>query len=358
MGPSAGLLPPLLLALAGAARGTFTVRAWPQVAVVPFGGSVAINCSHSGCPDPASTLGLETSLTKNAAEAGGSWQKFVLLNVSEWSPRPAICHATCGEQRATATATVLVYRVPERVVLEPVPAVAVGESLNLTCRVAEAAPLANLTVTLRRGGETLRTQSFGAAAGSTSVDVSHLLTPELKDRGQDVSCCFNLSLAPHRSFSNCSAAPIQLTGSAVPIKVMLELVPQMAPGENYTVTCQVESDGVMHDLRVTLCRGREKLATTTFPQTPSTNVSYIITARKQDHGENLTCQASGPHFNRTSAPVTLEVVEPPSYVLLALLLTLLFAAVLGGAGFIYAAHYHAEKCGIYHLLRWQNKDKS
>ncbi|KAI6059980.1 Intercellular adhesion molecule 1 [Aix galericulata] len=196
-------------ALTGAARGTFTVRAWPQVAVVPFGGSVAINCSHSGCPDPASTLGLETSLTKNAAEAGGSWQKFVLLNVSEWSPRPAICHATCGEQRATATATVLVYRecgrragggggavgsrlhptarrVPERVVLEPVPAVAVGESLNLTCRVAEAAPLANLTVTLRRGGETLRTQSFGAAAGSASVAVSHLLTVGPGDHGQDL----------------------------------------------------------------------------------------------------------------------------------------------------------------------------
>uniref|UniRef100_A0A8C3GLN2 Intercellular adhesion molecule N-terminal domain-containing protein n=1 Tax=Cairina moschata TaxID=8855 RepID=A0A8C3GLN2_CAIMO len=516
-GPRPRWLPPGG-ALTGAARGTFTVRAWPQVAVVPFGGSVAINCSHSACPAPETTLGLETSLTKNAAEAGGSWQKFVLVNVSEWSPRPAICHATCGAQRATVTATILVYRVPERVVLEPVPAVAVGESLNLTCRVAEAAPLANLTVTLRRGGETLRTQSFGAAAaGSASVAVSHLLTVGPGDQGQDVSCCFNLSLAPRHSFSNCSAVPIQLTGNgedrrcsgpppppfghhfpfffssaaplplslspwpllslslslsatpllfhffpfatpfpfslslslqpplfpfspfpflppwpslfpfpfffspwpslfpfpfffspwpslfpfpfffplgrpfspfpfffplavpfplslffpplavpfplslspfppasffshlhpqsissptpsphpapinspghrggsqtspgatpcpffpspAVPKKVMLELVPQMAPGKNYTVTCQVESDGVIHNLTVTLCRGREKLAATTFPQTPSMNVSYIITARKQDHGENLTCQASGPRFNRTSAPVTMEVV--------------------------------------------------
>lgn len=108
-GPRPRWLPPGG-ALTGAARGTFTVRAWPQVAVVPFGGSVAINCSHSACPAPETTLGLETSLTKNAAEAGGSWQKFVLVNVSEWSPRPAICHATCGAQRATVTATILVYR--------------------------------------------------------------------------------------------------------------------------------------------------------------------------------------------------------------------------------------------------------
>uniref|UniRef100_A0A8B9TG80 Intercellular adhesion molecule N-terminal domain-containing protein n=1 Tax=Anas platyrhynchos TaxID=8839 RepID=A0A8B9TG80_ANAPL len=234
MGPTAGLLPPLLLALAGAARGgAFTVRAEPRVAVVPFGDSVAINCSHSGCSDPNTTLGLETSLTKNATEGGSSWQKFVLVNVSEWNPQPALCYATCGE-RCTAPATVLVYRVPERVVLEPVSPAAVGESRNLTCRVAEAAPLANLTVTLRRGGETLCTRNFGAAASSTSVVVRHLLTLEPEDHGQD----------------------------------------------------------------------------------------------------------------------------PPSYVLLALLLTLLFVAVLGGAGFIYAAHYHAEKCGIYHLLRWQNKDKS
>ncbi|KAM9168702.1 intercellular adhesion molecule 4-like [Mergus octosetaceus] len=358
MGPTVGLLPPLLLALAGAARGTFTVRAWPQVAVVPFGGSVAINCSHSACPDHEPSLGLETSLTKNAAAAGSRWQSFLLVNVSEWSPQPALCYATCGEQRATAPAAVLVYRVPERVVLEPVPAAAVGESRNLTCRVAEAAPLANLTVTLRRGGETLRTQSFGAAAGSASVAVSHLLTVGPGDHGQDVTCCFNLSLEPHERFFNCSAVPVQLTVYAVPEKVMLEPVPQMAPGKNYTVTCQVESAAVIYNLTVTLWRGGEKLATATFPNATSMAVAYSVTAREQDHGENLTCQASGPLFTRTSAPVTMEVVEPPSYVLLALLLMLLLIAVLGGAGFIYAAHYHAEKCGIYHLLRWQNKDKS
>lgn len=354
MGPTVGLLPPLLLALAGAARGTFTVRASPEVAVVPFGGSVAINCSHSACPSHEATLGLETSLTK---DAGSRRQSFVLVNVSEWSPRPAICHGTCGEQRATASATILVYRLPESVVLDPVPAAAVGESRNLTCRVAEVAPLANLTVTLRRGGETLRTQSFGAAAGSASVAVSHLLTVGPGDHGQNVTCHTELSLRPHGQLFLNDSVPIELTVYAVPKEVALEPVPPMAPGKNYTVTCRVVSVAVIHNLTVTLWRGGEVLAMATFPQATRVDVPNGITAREQDHGHNLTCQATGPRFTRTSAPVTMEVVEPQSHVLLALLLTLLVVALLGGAGFIYAAHYHAEKCGIYHLLWWQNKDK-
>uniref|UniRef100_A0A8C3CGH1 Ig-like domain-containing protein n=1 Tax=Cairina moschata TaxID=8855 RepID=A0A8C3CGH1_CAIMO len=238
-GPRPRWLPPGG-ALTGAARGTFTVRAWPQVAVVPFGGSVAINCSHSACPAPETTLGLETSLTKNAAEAGGSWQKFVLVNVSEWSPRPAICHATCGAQRATVTATILVYRVPERVVLEPVPAVAVGESLNLTCRVAEAAPLANLTVTLRRGGETLRTQSFGgAAAGSASVAVSHLLTVGPGDHGQDVTCHAELSLRPHGPLFARAAVPVKLAVYALPEPPQLQAPVRLEAGTAANASCRV-----------------------------------------------------------------------------------------------------------------------
>ncbi|XP_032062987.1 intercellular adhesion molecule 5 [Aythya fuligula] len=237
--PAARLLPPLILALAGAARGTFTVRAWPQVAVVPFGGSVAINCSHSGCPDHEPTLGLETSLTKNATEAGSSWQKFLLVNVSEWNPQPALCYATCGEQRATAPAAVLVYRVPERVVLDPVSPVAVGESRNLTCRVAEAAPLANLTVTLRRGGETLRTQNFGAAAGSASVAVSHLLTVGPGDHGQDVTCHAELSLRPHGPLFARAAVPVKLAVYALPEPPQLQAPVRLEAGAAANASCRV-----------------------------------------------------------------------------------------------------------------------
>lgn len=107
---------------------------------------------------------------------------------------------------------------PERVVLEPVPAVAVGESRNLTCRVLEVAPVGNLTVTLRRGAETLRTESFGAAEGSASVAVSHLLTAGPGDHGQDVTCHAELSLRPHGPLFARAAVPAKLSvfGESLP----------------------------------------------------------------------------------------------------------------------------------------------
>ncbi|XP_035169861.1 intercellular adhesion molecule 5-like, partial [Oxyura jamaicensis] len=94
----------------------------------------------------------------------------------------------------------------------------------------------------------------------------------------------------------------------VPEEVVLEPVPPMAPGKNYTVTCRVVSAAVIYNLTVTLWRGGEALATATFPQATSVAVPNGIAARQQDHGHNLTCQATGPRFTLTSAPVTMEVV--------------------------------------------------
>lgn len=100
---------------------------------------------------------------------------------------------------------------PERVVLEPVPALAVGESRNLTCHVLEVAPVRNLTVTLRRGAETLRTASFGAVSGSASVAVTHVLSAGPGDHGQDVTCHAELSLRPHGPLFARAAIPIRLS---------------------------------------------------------------------------------------------------------------------------------------------------
>lgn len=100
---------------------------------------------------------------------------------------------------------------PERVALEPVPAAAVGDSRNLTCHVLEVAPLRNLTVTLRRGAETLRTERFGDTEGSASVAVSHLLTVTRGDHGQDVTCHAELSLRPHGPLFARAAVPVTLS---------------------------------------------------------------------------------------------------------------------------------------------------
>ncbi|XP_059688980.1 intercellular adhesion molecule 5-like [Gavia stellata] len=258
-GAAARLLPPLILALAGAARGTFTVGAWPRVAVVPFGGSVAINCSRSACPVGNATLGLETPLTVGTGPGGRRWQSFRLLNVSQWNPGTATCYGRCGDTQVNASAGILVYRLPERVVLEPVPAVAVGESRNLTCRVVEVAPVGNLTVTLRRGAETLRTESFGAAEGSASVAVSHLLTVGPGDHGQDVTCHAELSLRPHGPLFARAAVPVKLSVFALPEPPQLQAPSRLEAGTTANASCRIAGAFPAGDVRFAITLAEQSL---------------------------------------------------------------------------------------------------
>uniref|UniRef100_A0A669QJQ9 Intercellular adhesion molecule N-terminal domain-containing protein n=1 Tax=Phasianus colchicus TaxID=9054 RepID=A0A669QJQ9_PHACC len=109
------LLPPLLLALAAPVRGppapsaAFWVRSWPRVAVVPFGGSVPINCSRGFCPGLAVPPELSWALGSAAGPGGRRWRTFVLTNVTQWEPEPALCRARCGDSSANSSTAVIVY---------------------------------------------------------------------------------------------------------------------------------------------------------------------------------------------------------------------------------------------------------
>ncbi|CAN0022439.1 unnamed protein product [Bubo scandiacus] len=298
-GPVARLLPPLLLALAGAARGTFTVGAWPRVAVVPFGGSVAINCSRSACPGGNATLGLATPLAVAAGAGGRRWQSFRLLNVSQWSPGTATCYGRCGDAQANASAGILVYRLPERVVLEPVPAVAVGESRNLTCQVLEVAPVGNLTVTLRRGAETLRTESFGAAEGSTSVAVSHLLTAGPGDHGQDVTCHAELSLRPHGPLFARAAVPVKLSVFALPEPPQLRAPTRLEAGAAANASCRIAGAFPARDVRLAITLAERSLNVTVAA---AGDVLTAVTTLSPDTPgrQELTCTAAVATAARTA----------------------------------------------------------
>ncbi|XP_074386379.1 intercellular adhesion molecule 5 [Zonotrichia albicollis] len=264
-GPATRLLPPLVLALAGVARGTFTVVAWPRVAVVAFGGSVTVNCSRSACPegDTNATLGLETTLPATLGPGGLRWQSFRLHNVSRWSPGPVTCSGRCGDTEANASAGVLVYQLPERVELEPVPAVAVGDSRNLTCHVRAVAPLRNLTVTLRRGAETLRTESFAEGTeGSASVAVSHVLTVTRGDHGQDVTCHAELSLRPHGPLFARAAVPVTLSVFALPEPPQLQAPAILEAGTVANASCRITGAFPAGDIRVTAALDQEPLNVT------------------------------------------------------------------------------------------------
>ncbi|XP_059728237.1 intercellular adhesion molecule 5 [Haemorhous mexicanus] len=298
-GPATRLLPPLVLALAGVARGTFTVVAWPRVAVVAFGGSVTVNCSRSACPGDNATLGLETPLPATPGPGGLRWQSFRLQNVSQWSPGPVTCSGRCGDTEANASAGVLVYQLPERVELEPVPAVAVGDSRNLTCHVREVAPLRNLTVTLRRGAETLRTESFGDAEGSASVAVSHLLTVTRGDHGQDVTCHAELSLRPHGPLFARAAVPVTLSVFALPEPPQLQAPAILEAGTSANASCRITGAFPAGDIRVTAALDQEPLNVTAAVAGDTVTASTALSPSSPGPRE-LSCTAAVATAARTA----------------------------------------------------------
>ncbi|NXK29723.1 ICAM4 protein, partial [Arenaria interpres] len=107
-----------------------------------------------------------------------------LLNVTEWNSNVQGFYK-CYQDREVVTTKLTVYRAPQLVVLEPVPALAVGKSQEVRCHVVGAAPVRNLVVTLRQGGETLSTETFPQHRGDEpeEVWVTHRLTAQRRDHG-------------------------------------------------------------------------------------------------------------------------------------------------------------------------------
>lgn len=99
---------------------------------------------------------------------------------------------------------------------------------------------------------------------------------------------------------------------------MLEPVPQLAVGESHELVCRVPRVAPVRNLTVILRRGATTLHTATFelraenkPQ--DVEVTHVVTARREDQGQSITCQAlldlrpSNVHFNTTSSPQVLDV---------------------------------------------------
>ena len=109
LGSPTGLKAPFVFGVPSAPSAAFWVRSWPRVAVVPFGGSVPINCSRGFCPGPAAPPELLWESESAAGPGGRRWRTFILSNVSQWQPRPALCRAECGDSAANASTAVIVY---------------------------------------------------------------------------------------------------------------------------------------------------------------------------------------------------------------------------------------------------------
>ncbi|XP_040398444.1 intercellular adhesion molecule 1 isoform X2 [Cygnus olor] len=105
-------------------------------------------------------------------------------------------------------------------------------------------------------------------------------------------------------------------------QAVLEPVPQLAVGESHKLVCRVPRVAPVQNLTVILRRGATTLHTATFehraenkPQ--DVEVTHVVTARREDQGQSITCQAlldlwpSNVHFNTTSSPQVLDVYDFP-----------------------------------------------
>ncbi|XP_058023961.1 intercellular adhesion molecule 5 [Ahaetulla prasina] len=182
--------------VSGAEQHMFDVTIWPENPVVEYGGSLWLNCSTS-CQEADARGGLETSLMKEKKDNGSHWAVFQLVNITEWASATD-CSFSCYGEHKSVQANIMVYQIPEHVMLDPVPIMEIGKVYNLTCRVANAAPIQLLTVTVYKGTEKLHIETFEnhSDPGASDILVTFSITAQQDNHMEEVTCHIALDLRP------------------------------------------------------------------------------------------------------------------------------------------------------------------
>lgn len=76
----------------------------------------------------------------------------------------------------------------------------VGDSFTIECKVSPVKPLESLTLSLLRGRETLKNQTFGGAETAPQEAIATFNSTALKKDGLNFSCQAELDLRPHGGY--------------------------------------------------------------------------------------------------------------------------------------------------------------
>ncbi|KAF7240119.1 Intercellular adhesion molecule 5 [Varanus komodoensis] len=283
----------------------FDVTTWPENPVVEHGGSLWLNCSTS-CQEADAKGGLETSLIKEWRDNGTGWAAFQLVNITEWASATE-CSFSCYGEHKSARANIVVYQIPEQVALDPVPVMEVGRVYNLTCWVANVAPIRNLTVTLHKGKEKLHEEAFEmhGAPEASDVVVAYAITVQQEDHRKEVTCHATLDLRPHGPLLEKTSLSKVLRVFDFAVDPQLHASHYVEADSNMTVQCDVVRAFPVEEAQFDLTLGEERLNTSIsvsgFPE-PSLEIHPPQTLANSP--VTITCDA--PAFQPSSISLQLK----------------------------------------------------
>ncbi|XP_051011934.1 intercellular adhesion molecule 1 [Acomys russatus] len=256
----AGPVLPLLLALVivmipGPGGAQLSMN--PIEAFLPQGGSLLVNCSSS-C-NRSLNLGLETQWQKVELRSERNWKLFKLSNIQKDS-RP-MCFENCDTIQSSLSARVVVYSLPERVELKPLPAwQQVGQNFTLRCEVEGGAPQTQLSVELLHGEEMLSQGLVGDLPGE-SKEITALVLASRDHHGANFSCRTELDLRPQglSLFSNVSVVR-QLRTFDLPVTTLkLDTPDFLEVGTQQKLHCSLEGLFPASDAQIHLELGGQRL---------------------------------------------------------------------------------------------------
>lgn len=129
----------------------------------------------------------------------GKWKQFLVSNAS--NDTVFYCHFTCLGKQHMESLNISVYQPPAQVTLKlQPPRVFVGEDFTIECKVSPVKPLERLTLSLLRGRETLKNQTFGGAETVPQEATATFNSTALEKDGLNFSCQAELDLRPHGGF--------------------------------------------------------------------------------------------------------------------------------------------------------------
>ncbi|XP_078496224.1 intercellular adhesion molecule 2-like isoform X2 [Lissotriton helveticus] len=278
------------------------------------------------CNSTIVVRGWETSLRKEEGTMDKYWITTNLLNITQWISDPQCFTIDSSSASRTTQITIVAYQAPSHVSVDLPAEMVVGQSYSVICQVFNIAPKRNLSVSIFKGSETLRRETFSQDLTNTSTDVTitYDVTAQRMDQGAEYSCIAVLDLRPNGRVFNASSLrkSVSIVGPPININISTERT-DFQKGDNFTVKCYAEGNP-------------SPMFTWHLPSNESTLTSrngstVTIIAAQGMHSGTYECRAQN-RFGTTMAQVDI-LLKAPGFPVWATVIIIIVSCltVVGGA---------------------------